>query len=218
MTIATALPSRFRRLRRLPRADGGMAVTEFGLIAPVLFVMLFGAFDISHTLYMKSVLEGAVQKASRDATLQTAAGNDDSVRNAIDQAVRDQLTPLNRTATITFDRRFYRTFSDASAAEAEEFTDSASGIYADGICNNNETFIDVNNNGEFDADGGDSINRAGARDNVVYTVTVEYPRLFPLHMFIDVPADTRLSATTVLANQPYGDQDSYDTPTEGHCS
>jgi Flp pilus assembly pilin Flp len=218
MTTAAAPPSRFEWLRRLPRAEDGIAATEFGLIAPVLFLMLFGAFDISHTLYMKSVLEGAVQKASRDATLQTAAGNDDAARDAIDEAVRDQLTPLNSTATITFNRRFYRSFSDAAAAEAEEFTDSASGIYADGICNNNETFIDINNNGEFDADGGDTINRAGARDNVVYTVAVEYPRLFPLHMFIGIPETTRLEATTVLANQPYGDQDSYDTPTEEHCT
>jgi Flp pilus assembly protein TadG len=205
-------------LRKFVRAEEGATLTEFGLISPVLFLLLFGAFDLGHTLYMKTVLEGAVQKAARDASLESAAGNDASVRSAIDSAVEDQLRPLNGSATITFDRRFYRTFTEAEAAEAEEFTDSASGTFANGICDNGETFTDNNNNGVWDGDGGDSINRAGARDNVVYTVTIEYPRLFPLHTFIDVPDTMSLTASTVLANQPYGDQDSYDAPTTGTCT
>ena len=205
------------RLRKLGRATDGAALTEFGLISPALFVLLFGAFDVGHTLYMRSVLQGAVQKAARDASLETAAGESDAVRDAIDASVEGQILPLNSNAIVVVSRRFYRTFTDAAEAAAEEFTDSASGIYANGICDNNEPFEDVNNNGVRDADGGDSINRAGARDNVVYTVTVSYPRLFPLHMFIDVPDQTRLEASTVLTNQPFGDQDSYDAPTTGYC-
>lgn len=206
------------QLRRILHADDGATLTEFGLISPALFVLLFGGFDVGHTLYMKSVLEGAVQKAARDASLESAAGTSTTVRDAIDTKVRNQLLPLNSNATITVSRRFYRTFSDAAAAQAEDFTDSPSGTFANGVCDNGETFEDINNNGVWDADGGDSINRAGARDNVVYTVNVQYPRLFPLHAFIDVPDTTNLSASTVLANQPYGDQESYDAPTTGTCT
>jgi Flp pilus assembly protein TadG len=216
--VRTARPAkRFARLRDLVRADGGAALTEFGLISPALFVLLFGAFDVGHTLYMRSVLQGAVQKAARDASLESASGTDDEIRDAIDESVEGQILPLNSNATVAVSRRFYRTFTDAAEAEAEEFTDSATGMYNNDLCDNNEPFEDVNNNGVRDGDGGDSINRAGARDNVVYTVTVSYPRLFPLHMFIDVPDQTRLQASTVLANQPYGDQASYDAPTTGHC-
>lgn len=209
---------RFARLRELVRADGGAALTEFGLISPVLFLLLFGGFDVGHTLYMRTVLEGAVQKAARDASLESASGNDATVRTAIDTAVRNQLLPLNSNAAITFNRRFYRTFTDAAAAEAEEFNDTPSGTFANGICDNGETYTDVNNNSMWDADGGDLINRAGARDNVVYTVNVAYPRLFPLHAFIDVPDTTNLSASTVLANQPYGDQEAADAPTTRTCT
>ncbi len=138
-------------------------------------------------------------------------------RDAIDLVVKNQILPLNRKATVTITRRFYRTFTKASQATAETFNDSTSGTYANGICDNNETFTDLNNNGVRDTDGGDSINRAGARDNVVYTVTVSYKRLFPIHMFIGGSPTTTLTASTVLANQPYGDQSSYDAPTEGHC-
>lgn len=215
--IARALRQTARH-RRLGRADDGATITEFGLISPVLFLLLFGGFDIGHTLYMKTVLEGAVQKAARDSSLESASGNTDTVRSKIDTVVRNQLLPLNRNAEITFSRRFYRTFTDAAAAAAEEFNDSPSGPFANGVCDNGESFIDVNNNGVWDADGGDSIDRAGARDNVVYIVTVEYDRLFPLHAFIDVPSRQRLTTSMVLANQPYGDQDSYDAPTTRTCS
>lgn len=206
-------PIRLVGARRLARASEGTAVTEFGLIAPVLFVLLFGAFDVGHTLYMKSVLQGAVQKAARDSTLQSAAGNVATVRDAIDAAVEGQLRPLNRSATITFDRRFYKTFTDAAAAQAEEYNDTNDS----GTCDNGETFEDLNNNGNWDADGGNSIDRAGARDNVVYTVAVEYPALFPLYKFIGGSGTTRIEASTVLSNQPYGDQSSYDAPTTGTC-
>ncbi len=216
--ILRALPVARARLRALTRAARGIAAVEFALMAPAYFILLFGALDVGHTLYMKSVLQGAIQKAARDPTLETAAGNNDTFGDAIDDAVREQLTPLNRTATITFKRRFYRTFTAAAAAQAEQFTDSASGTYANGICDNNEPFVDRNNNGKFDTDGGDSVNRAGARDNVVYTVTVEYPDLFPLRAFIGGTAKTKLEASTVLANQPYGDQAQDEPATVGHCS
>lgn len=208
-----ALP--LARLRGLMGAEEGATLTEFGLISPALFVLLFGAFDTGHTLYMKSVLEGAVQKAARDSTLETASGNDATTRSTIDSMVESQIRPLHASATVNFDRRFYRTFTDAAAAQGEEIINDAND---NGICDTGESFIDANRNGVWDADGGDSIGRAGARDNVVYTVTVEYPRLFPLNKFINVPDTIRLQSSTVLANQPFGDQDSYDAPVTEPCS
>jgi Flp pilus assembly protein TadG len=206
------------RLRLLSRSEDGATLTEFGLIAPALFLMLIGAFEVGHTLYMQSVLEGVVQKAARDGTLETAAGTSDAARDAIDASVRSQILNLNNSANIQITRRFYRTFTDASQAAAEQFTDSASGPFADGICNNNEPFEDKNNNGVRDIDGGDAIGSAGAKDDVVYTVTVSYPNIFPLQNFIGGSGTTTLTASTVLANQPYGDQASYDEPTVGHCT
>jgi Flp pilus assembly protein TadG len=207
-----------RHPRRLVHSDDGATLTEFGLLAPMLLLMIIGAFQTGHTLYMQGVLEGAVQKAARDGTLETASGTSDTSRDTIDAAVRSQVLKLNKDADIQITRRFYRTFTEAAQAKAEEFTDSDTGIFADGICNNGEAFEDLNNNGVRDLDGGDAIGRAGARDNVVYTVTVSYPNMFPLHRFIGGSDTTTLSASTVLANQPYGEQERYDAPTVGHCT
>lgn len=205
--------SHHRTLRDLTRSESGATLVEFGLVAPVLCLLLIGSFDVGHTLYMQSVLEGAVQKAARDGTLETASGTTATQRDTIDEKVKSQLLKLNNSADIEVSRRFYRTFSDAAAAQAEPFTDTNE----DGECNDGEPFEDRNNNGVQDADGGDDVGKAGARDNVVYTVTIEYPRLFPLNKFIGVPDNVKLQASTVLANQPYGDQQSYGEPTVGNC-
>lgn len=201
-------------LARLRRNERGTTILEFGLIAPSLIVMLMGALDFGHTLYMQSVLQGAVQKAARDGTLQQTAGTDETARNAIDTVVRNQVKTLHKQAAVTITRRFYRTFTDAAAASAETFTDTDH----DGICNHGEPFDDRNNNGVRDTDGADSADHAGARDNVVYTVALSYPRMFPIDKLIGGSGTTKLTATTVLANQPFGNQASYGAASVGHCT
>jgi len=58
----------------------------------------------------------------------------------------------------------------------------------------------------------------GARDAVVYTVTVNYPRLFPVFAFIPGQSeDFTLKSTTVLRNQPYG-QSQNAVPAMGNCT
>jgi len=204
--------------RAIVHAQDGVTIVEFALLLPAFLVMLLGALDIGHTLYMQSILQGAVQKAARDGTLETAAGTNATPRDAIDAAVRRQLTQLHKSATITVDRRFYRTFTDAAAAQAEPFTDSASGANKNGICDGGEPYVDNNNNNVWDADGGNAVNSAGARDNVVYMVSITYPRMFPLDKLIGGRGTTSLSATTVLSNQPYGDQGTDGEPTVRHCT
>jgi len=212
-------PSITARLAGLRDAQEGATLVEFGFIAPMLCLLLIGAFDIGHTLYMQSVVQGAVQNAARYGTLESASGADSTPRDAIDQVVKNQILPLNKSAKIDITRRFYRSFSDAAAAKAEEFTDTGdlASPFHDGKCNNGEPFVDANNNGRFDRDGADSADHAGARDNIVYTVTVSYPRMFPLNRFIGGSPTTTVTASTILANQPYGDQGTYSAPTTGNC-
>lgn len=213
MRDATRLSTIVHRVRDFGRCESGAALTEFGLIAPVFCMLLLGSLEVGHWLYMHGVLKGAVQKAARDGSLETASGTASTPRDVLDERVRNQILKLNKSATVTFDRRFYRTFTDAAAKKAEEFTDTD----GNGACNNNEPFEDINNNGVRDIDGGDAAGRAGARDNIVYTVTIQYPNMFPLHRLIGGSSTTSMKAETVLANQPYGEQQSYGAPTVGHC-
>jgi Flp pilus assembly protein TadG len=203
----TRPPPRARRLRGETR---GATVIEFAIVAPVLCLFLVGAFDTAHTLYARASLQGIMQKAARDASLETATGSD--VDTAIDNKVRAQVAALANNATFVFNRRSYRTFSQA-ASPAESFTDTN----GNGKCDAGEPYVDVNNNKVWDTDVG-VLGQGGAKDRTLYTVTVTYPRMFPLWKFIGVPNITTLTAKTILENQPYSDQSSDGTPTVRNCT
>jgi Flp pilus assembly protein TadG len=192
--------------RRLGRDDRGIGATEFGLILPAFAIMLMGGFDLGHTLYSKTVLEGALQKAARDSSLETGVGR----QAQIDLLIRQQLLALNKDAQITISRRFYRTFSTAAAAQAEP---DANG---NGRCETGEVYSDVNGNGTWDRDGGDA-GQGGARDIVVITVTMSHPRLFPVAGLIGLSPNSEVTGKTVLQNQPFGRQGSYATPVQRQC-
>jgi Flp pilus assembly protein TadG len=174
-------------------------------------MVLLGAFDVGHTLYMRSVLQGIIQKVARDSALES--GTDSDQQTYLDNEVKAQVRALANNSTITITRRYYRTFSDAAAAQAEPFTDTNH----DGRCDNGEPYEDDNGNNVWDSDGADA-GQGGAKDTVLYTVTVSYPRLFPIQNFVGGASTTTISGATVLANQPYGDQGSYATPVVRNCT
>jgi Flp pilus assembly protein TadG len=203
----TRLPAPFRRLGEDER---GAALVEFAIVAPVMVLMLLGAFDIGHTLYARGVLQGVVQKVARDSTLETGTATEQQEK--LDNRVRAQVSALANNAAIKITRRYYRTFTQAAAARREDFTDNN----GDGTCDAGEPYEDANNNNIWDDDGADA-GQGGAKDAVVYTVEVEYPRFFPIYNFIGGSDTTTLTASTVLKNQPYGDQGSYGAPTQKNC-
>jgi len=194
-------------LRRLIADSSGVTLVEFAFVGPVLILMIMGLFDIAHTQYSSSILHGAMQKAGRDLTLENA----NSQQTSIDANVRRQIaTVMPDGAVIEFEKVSHFDFADVG--EPEEFTDQND----DDVCNNNEPYVDTNSNGRWDADRGKQ-GIGGARDVVLYTAIVTYPRLFPMYTMIGLPRNVNLSASTVLRNQPFDEQnDRVITP--GNCT
>lgn len=184
-------------LRRLHSDQRGTSIVEFAVISPVMFTLLLGGFDFGHSLYMRSVLQGAVNKAARDSSLET--GTVAQVQAAVDQKVTDQVLELHNGANIAFSRSYFRTFTDAAFPESEVWQDTD----GDGDCNNGEIYIDENNNSSFDSDG-IADGQGYTRDAVKYTATVTYDRLFPMAGLLGLDDNVQLTASTVIANQPYG--------------
>lgn len=175
----------------LKRDESGATIVEFALVLPVLMLALFGLFDLSYNMYTASMLHGAIQKTARDASIQGAAPA------RLDARVADAVHAIAPGAMIKFDRKSYTDFSDV--ARAEDFTDTN----GDGLCSAGEPFEDVNGNGTWDSDRG-SAGQGGARDAVLYTVEVSYPRMFPIAGFANIPDTYTATARTVLRNQPWG--------------
>ncbi len=202
---------RFLSRQGLCKDQRGIAAVEFALISIPLMTMLMGAFDIGLTLYTKSVLQGALHAAARDSSLELGTAQD--FRDDVDEHIRAQIMPLGvAEEEITISRRFYRSFTDADAATPEAFTDNN----GSGVCDDGEPFSDDNRNGDWDEDGA-SEGQGGALDNVILTVTVERDRLFPLHVFVGGPERITFSGTTVLSNQPYGEQNAAPGAIQGQC-
>lgn len=197
-------------LRRLRDDPGGATLIEFAIVAPVLCLMLMGAFDVAHSLYLRTVTEGVMQKAGRDSTLETSSTT--STQDALDDKVKAQVRALVNSAEVDTDRRFYRSFAEAKEAKPENFNDSD----ANGRCNGGEAYEDVNGNNQWDKDGGNE-GQGGAKDAVYYTVTVTYDSLFPLWRMIGASQERTVTASTILRNQPYNEQGSYAAPVWKNC-
>lgn len=199
-----------KKLKYLRHCEDGTSVTEFGLIAPALIVMLMGTFDAGHSVYVRAVLNGALQEAGRDSSLQNA--NATSQQAIIDQKVKDAMWTITPGAVITPKRRYYKTFSEAAAAEAEEWTDTNN----NDTCDAGEPYVDENSNDVWDEDGGNN-GQGGAKDVVILQVSVRYTRLFPVHKLLGLSDEVTVISDTILANQPYGTQQQYQTPTVKNC-
>lgn len=179
-------------LCRLRRDDRGTAITEFALTAPLFLLILMGIFDFSWQMYGKQVLSGAVAKAARAATLETASGS----QTALDAAVRKQVKRVFKDANVTFTRQSYDSYDEIG--DPENYTDSnKNGRYDTGEC-----FQDVNGNGSWDTDRGKSGN-GGAEDVVVYTASMKITRVLPVWRMLGQPQESTIQASTVLRNQPF---------------
>jgi Flp pilus assembly protein TadG len=202
------------RARRSLRSEDGTAVTEFGLIAPMFAMLLMGSLDVAHMLYMRAVLQGTVQKAARDSSLES--GSVAANQTAIDTRIRRAVKHLNTSladSSIVINRRYYKTFSKAASAQAETLLSDTNN---NGTCESGDRYSDANNNNVWDRDGGDA-GQGGARDITVYNVTVTYPHMFPLWQMLGIPRLNTANATTVIANQPYDKQAQYSTATARTC-
>ena len=201
-------------LQKLLRDQSAVSVTEFGLIAPAVVTMLLGTMDVGHTLYMRTVIDGAIQEVARDSALED--GGILAKQEAIDARIKNQIRKLNNSIDpnegIIVKRRYYRNFSNAFNADEEEYTDTND----NGVCDNGEPYVDANLNETWDSDGGDE-GQGGAKDVSIVTVTVTYDRLFPLASLIGLPEQITIAANTVLANQPYAEQAAYAAPQTRNC-
>lgn len=195
-------------LRRLRSDNSGVTAVEFGLISPALMVMVLGIFDLGYNMYTNEMLHGAIQRAARNSTIEGA----ETKQAAIDAIVTGEVKAVAANATITFDRKSYASFS--RVGRPEDYTDSN----ANNTCDNGEPYEDANDNGVWDIDPG-TAGFGGARDAVLYTVTVKYPRLVPIAAWLPgMNKEFTLKTSTVLRNQPYGASGSTAAPAVKNCA
>lgn len=177
----------------------GATIIEFAIILPVLMMLLMGLFDMMFQLYAQSILTGAVQKAARDSAIE--GGADET--GAIDAKVLDRMRALVTVTDHDSERRSYKTFT---SIKPEVFYDNNGNNRFDG----GDCFDDINANGVWDQDPGET-GQGGADDVTLYTFSVTYDRVFPTMTLLGRPSTVTLTAKTLLKNQPYRQQATYET-------
>ncbi|MEY4237515.1 MAG: hypothetical protein RL339_116 [Pseudomonadota bacterium] len=196
-----------RRLGQLAADCQGATIVEFALITPVLLLTLMGLFDMAHNMYTAQMLNGAIQQAARNSTIEGAQSRE----AALDLIVTKSVKAISPGATVRFSRAAYRDFT--SVGRPEDWND----IDNDGNCNNGEPYEDANDNSAWDRSPG-SAGFGGARDAVLYTVTINYPRLFPVARLIPGQSEImEMQSATVLRNQPFGAADTA-APVTRNCA
>ena len=200
--MTKAFPHLLGALRKDRR---GATIIEFAIVLPVLLMILMFLFDTSYYLYARAVLSGEIQAAGRSSTLETAS---EEAQTDLDEHVEAAVQRVVPHGVLHFSRKAYGSYARAQA-KAEPFIDANN----NGVCDNGEVYEDSNNNNVYDADGGKD-GQGNARDVTIYSVTLEYNRIFPMARLLGWSDTVSISSSTILRNQPY---DKQSAPPERNC-
>ncbi|WP_242150260.1 TadE/TadG family type IV pilus assembly protein [Sphingomonas sp. BAUL-RG-20F-R05-02] len=191
--------------QRLADDRRGSTALEFGLIAPVMLLMMMGLGDLLYQAYSQAVLNGAIQKAARDSSVEGGASNTDAIDAKVVKLMvpliknlANNCAPTGTTASWCSTRKTYDSFSEVAP---EPFTDTN----GNGVRDPGECYTDENGNGSWDADPGLN-GQGGASAVTLYTMSITYPRVFPVAGLLKLPTMQTITASTLIKNQPYAAQ------------
>lgn len=183
-----------RPFSKIGRDRRGVTIVEFAIVAPVLLAVIMGGFELAYQGYVQAVVRGELMKAGRDNALERAGSDDE--RFIIDERIRQSIMRVAPGARVGPPQRV--AFSSYARVRSPAEPDANN----NGVCEPGETYEDSNRNGRWDDNSGIE-NGSGAKDVIVYTVNVEYDRLFPVAALVGMSNTVEISASTNLRIQPY---------------
>ncbi len=190
--IAAGRPQR-EASRKVAKDDGGSAIVEFGLVAPLVLAVIFGTIEFSGVTFAQTLLEGGASQASRFGILGSAP--EGSSREAVIRTIiGDNAFGVIDADEVQIETLAYDSFG--AIGQAEPFADAnGNGAFDEG-----EGFQDINGNGVRDEDQG-SAGAGGADQVVLYRLTYEWDIIVPIFrpFFGD---QIVLQAATAVRNEP----------------
>ncbi len=91
-------------LRRATTKRRGVALVEFAVVAPVLFLVIFGMFEMARMVMVKQAVVNAAREGCREACLATttsATDVDTAVRTHLQNVVPNHSNPTTLRVTCT---------------------------------------------------------------------------------------------------------------------
>lgn len=187
-------------LGRLRRRSDGSTMVEFAFVAPVLFLLLFGAMEVGMIFFATSLLEGGLRESARfglTGALPPSGTREDHIVEMVNQNGAG-VVQIDASNIITL---VYPNFT--SVGEPEPYTDTD----GNGTHDAGEPFTDINCNSQWDPDMGKSGLGHGG-EVVQYRVSFDLPLLTGLlNPLLGEGGKFPLNSTIVVRNEPFDDGD-----------
>jgi Flp pilus assembly protein TadG len=177
---------------RLGSDQRGASVPEFALILLPLCLLLFGGLDMGYQIYVRSVMLGALERASRLTTLQTVNST------AIEADIEADIKRIVPNATVTTTKGSFYQYSNINALE--RLTTDTNG---NGVLDSKDCWEDIDDDGTRNTVTTGKSGIGNADDIVRYNTQVTYNRIIPIYRFIGVGNSVTMNATTLMRRQPY---------------
>jgi hypothetical protein len=183
-----------RSARKAVIGDGGKAIVEFALVAPIFLGITLSIFEFSGIMFVQTLLDGGAREASRyGLTGQQPEGvsRDDMIL----QIVSENSYGIIDVDELEMETRVYDNFDEVG--QPEPFTDeNGNDAYDEG-----ELYTDVNGNNSWDDDMG-AAGLGGPGEVVVYQMSYDWPIMIPLFQpfFGD---HVTLQANIAVRNEPF---------------
>jgi Flp pilus assembly pilin Flp len=199
------------RIRSLHRDERGVAVTEFALLVLPMSILLMGLLDLGYMMYVRSVLQGAVNEVARAAVVETPnLGGVGTTEEQIEAKVAERFESFAASATVTVDQEHFSQFSSRGRPEKLITDLDDDGEYDE----DDDCFEDMNESGEWDSAATGTSGIGGAEDVVIYRAHMSMDRILPVEGLIEwLPTSVQISptyeidASAAVRNQPFADQE-----------
>ena len=173
----------------------GIAALEFAFVMPIFVLILMGIIEFSLIMFTSAVMESATNNTARLGKTGYTDSNmtrEQLIINNIKSRTHGLLDP----AKITIHSEVYASFSKVNQPEP---CISPTHPPCGGTAGTN--YVDVNGNGQWDADMG-AAGQGNAGDVVVYTASYPWP-IFTPGIQLMLGRTFTISSRTVVKNEPF---------------
>ncbi|MEC3910892.1 TadE/TadG family type IV pilus assembly protein [Sphingobium sp. CR2-8] len=183
--------------RRLIKDRRGASIPEFALILLPLCLLILGGLDMGYQLYVRSVVLGAMERATRLATLQTVDNT------AVETEIETTIKRIAPNATVNTTKGSFNAYSNINTMERLTKDTNGNNVLDSGDC-----WEDIDDNGARNVVVSGKAGSIGGADDIVrYETTVTYKRILPIWRIIGMGDTVTMTANTLTKRQPYEKQD-----------
>ncbi|MEN8237311.1 MAG: TadE/TadG family type IV pilus assembly protein [Pseudomonadota bacterium] len=186
------------KMRMALKQKEGSAAVEFGIVAPIFLALLIGMYDVGMMLVAHNALDAAASRAGQFG-LSGRASPGMTRNEAIEQAAKDAvqaysggiLDPDKVTISVS-------AYNDLTAVGKPE--PLINDVDGDGDWDAGDSYLDINNNGQWDADQGKTSSFGLPGQAVRYEINYDWQ---PIYKFFGNKDPIRLRGISPIVNEDF---------------